>query len=122
MDIAQQLRDLSPVYWFIVFAIISIFLIAIYLVSKLVLHSRKVHLRQPTQTIKRLSFPSVAVEQAKTLGLNPPVVVTIHPIFANDSYEKLQAAGVLKIVTCNSITHPSNGIDLTPLIASALSP
>ncbi len=63
----------------------------------------------------------LAVEQAKALGLKPPVIVSIHPIFANDSYEKLQAAGVLKIVTCNSIPHPSNGIDLAPLIASALS-
>lgn len=63
----------------------------------------------------------LAAEQAKTLGLNLPVIVAIHPIFANDSYEKLQAADVLKIVTCNSIPHPSNGIDLVPLIASALS-
>lgn len=58
-----------------------------------------------------------AVEQAKALGLNPPLCVAIHPIFANDSYEKLQAAGVVKIVTCNSIPHPSNEIDLAPLIA-----
>lgn len=63
----------------------------------------------------------LAVNQAKALGLKPPVVVAIHPIFANDSYEKLQAAGVFKIVTCNSIPHPSNGIDLTSLIVSALS-
>lgn len=63
----------------------------------------------------------LAVNQAKALGLKPPVIVAIHPIFANDSYEKLQVAGVLKIVTCNSIPHPSNGIDLAPLIVSALS-
>jgi len=62
-----------------------------------------------------------AVDQAKALGLKSPVIVTIHPIFANDSYEKLQAAGVLKIVTCNSIPHPSNGIDLAPLIGEAFS-
>lgn len=77
MDIAQQLRDLSPVYWFIAFAILSIFLIAIYLVSKLVLHSRKVHLRQPTQTIKRLSFPSVAVEQTKNILLKKNHIDTL---------------------------------------------
>ncbi len=63
----------------------------------------------------------LAIEQAKAQGLKPPVIVTIHPIFANDSYKKLQAAGILKIVTCNSISHPSNEIDLVPLIVSALS-
>lgn len=63
----------------------------------------------------------LAIEQAKALGLKSPVIVAIHPIFANDSYEKLQASGVLKIVTCNSIPHPSNGIDIAPLIASVLS-
>lgn len=64
----------------------------------------------------------LAVEQAKTLGLKPPVIVAIHPIFAKNSYEKLKTAGVLKIVTCNSILHPSNAIDLAPLIVSALIP
>ncbi|MBX9786599.1 MAG: ribose-phosphate diphosphokinase [Alphaproteobacteria bacterium] len=62
----------------------------------------------------------LAIEQAKALGLKLPVIVAIHPIFANDSYEKLKNAGVLKIVTCNSIPHSSNVIDLAPLIVSTL--
>ena len=61
-----------------------------------------------------------AIKQGKALGLNQPVCVVIHPIFAGDSYEKLQQAGVLKIVSCNSIPHPSNVIDLAPLIVQSL--
>ena len=62
----------------------------------------------------------LAVGQAKELGLSPPLCVAIHPIFANNSYEKLLDAGVKDIVTCNSIPHPSNKIDLTDLIVGCV--
>ena len=58
----------------------------------------------------------LAVEQSKAMGLQSPICVVIHPIFADDSYRKLQQRGVTKIVSCNSIPHPSNAIDLAPLI------
>ncbi len=61
-----------------------------------------------------------AVEQLKSFTDTPPICVTIHPIFAKDSYQKLQESGVQNIVSCNSIPHPSNQIDLTPLFASAI--
>ena len=61
-----------------------------------------------------------AVNQLKLLSFEPPICLTIHPIFAENSYQKLQEAGVKNIVSCNSIPHPSNQIDLTPLIAVAL--
>lgn len=62
----------------------------------------------------------LAVEQSKTMGLKAPICVVIHPIFADGSYEKLQQASVKEIVSCNSIPHPSNAIDLTPLIVREL--
>lgn len=62
----------------------------------------------------------LAIEQAKTAGFKPPACVAIHPLFANGSYEKLLAAGIKDIATCNSIPHPSNRIDLTPLIVCGL--
>ena len=61
-----------------------------------------------------------AVEHLKTLTAVAPICVVIHPIFAESSYQKLQDTGVQNIVSCNSIPHPSNQIDLTSLLVPAL--
>jgi len=44
----------------------------------------------------------------------------VHGIFAPDALEALQQAGAGRIVTTNSIAHPSNAIDLAPLLAGAV--
>lgn len=49
-----------------------------------------------------------------------PACVAVHPIFAGDAYAELQAAGVEPIVSCNTIAHPSNRIDLCEAIAAAV--
>lgn len=56
----------------------------------------------------------------KRFGLKPPVCIGIHAVFAGDAYVDLQAAGVLRIVTCNTISHPSNVIDISSLLTSVL--
>ncbi|MBY0500626.1 MAG: ribose-phosphate diphosphokinase [Alphaproteobacteria bacterium] len=61
-----------------------------------------------------------AIQHLKTLCAKAPVCVAIHPIFAENAYQKLLDAGVSKIVTSNSISHPSNQIDLSPLLVSSL--
>lgn len=61
-----------------------------------------------------------AIEHLKTLTDASPICIIIHPLFANDSYKKLQAIGVKEIISCNSIPHPSNQIDLSELIVSSL--
>lgn len=60
-----------------------------------------------------------AVKRLKEAGLPPPVCVTVHPIFAGNAYEDLQAAGVDRIVSCNTIAHASNHIDLSDEVAVA---
>ncbi|HJV74227.1 MAG TPA: ribose-phosphate pyrophosphokinase [Noviherbaspirillum sp.] len=60
-----------------------------------------------------------AVARLKEAGLPPPVCVTVHPIFADNAYDELQAAGVERIVSCNTITHASNQIDLSDEVAVA---
>ncbi|MEJ8568830.1 ribose-phosphate pyrophosphokinase [Elongatibacter sediminis] len=50
-------------------------------------------------------------------GYAKPVCVGVHAVFAGDAYESLKDAGASDIVTCNTITHPSNGIDLTHALA-----
>lgn len=53
-------------------------------------------------------------------GHPPPVCVGVHGIFAGDAYAVLRAAGDAKIVTCNTIPHESNAIDVVTLIAEAV--
>jgi ribose-phosphate pyrophosphokinase len=60
------------------------------------------------------------VQRLKELGMKPPVCIGIHAVFSGDAYEKLQAAGVQKIISCDSITHQSNGITILPLLVEAV--
>lgn len=50
-------------------------------------------------------------------GLRPPVCAGVHAVFADRAYEELQAAGAARVVTCNTILHPSNTIDLHDALA-----
>ncbi|MFC5577931.1 ribose-phosphate pyrophosphokinase [Lysobacter niabensis] len=54
------------------------------------------------------------------LRLPPAVCVVIHPIFAGDAWECLQRAGAGRIVSTDSIAHPSNTITLAEPIATAV--
>lgn len=53
-------------------------------------------------------------------GLAKPVCVAVHPVFADNAYAELQALGVGQIVSCNTIAHASNAIDLVPALAVAV--
>lgn len=60
------------------------------------------------------------VNQLKQYDLSPPICIGIHPIFATDAYHELLASGISKVVTCNTIDHISNGIDLADVIINFL--
>ena len=52
--------------------------------------------------------------------LAPPVCIGVHAVFAGDAYEALRAAGAARVVTCNTIAHASNAIDLSDLLAAGV--
>jgi len=52
-------------------------------------------------------------------GLAAPVCIGVHAVFAGNAWPDLQAAGAARIVTCNTIAHPSNVIDVAPMLAEA---
>lgn len=54
------------------------------------------------------------------IGLKPAICIGIHPIFAANSYQTLMNAPISRVVSCNTIPHPSNAIDVTSLITEAL--
>jgi ribose-phosphate pyrophosphokinase len=61
-----------------------------------------------------------AVRQCRAAGSAPPVCVGVHGIFAPDALQGLHQAGAGLVVTTNSIAHPTNAIDLSPLLAEAV--
>jgi ribose-phosphate pyrophosphokinase len=48
--------------------------------------------------------------------MKPAVCIAIHAVFAGNAYKELQEAGALKIVSCNTIKHDSNAIDISELL------
>jgi ribose-phosphate pyrophosphokinase len=59
------------------------------------------------------------VKHLNTFKMNPPVCIGVHAIFAENAYEELKQAGVSEIITCNTILHPSNNIDVVELLVGA---
>lgn len=53
-------------------------------------------------------------------GMLAPVCVGVHAVFADDACERMQHNGIGRIVTCNTIPHATNGIDISPLLAAAI--
>ena len=53
-------------------------------------------------------------------GLPRPICVGVHAVFADGAYEQLLAAGAERVVTCNTIAHPSNAIDVVALLAQGI--
>ena len=60
------------------------------------------------------------VGHLKQMGLESPVGIGVHAVFADNAYADLQAAGVARIVTCDTIVHPSNAIATWPLLVAAV--
>lgn len=48
---------------------------------------------------------------------HPPICIAVHALFAEDAYPQLLNAGAAQVITCNTITHPSNVIDLSVLLS-----
>ena len=51
-------------------------------------------------------------------GLARPVCVGVHAVFAEGAAEEL-ASVATRVVTCNTIPHPTNGVDVVPELARA---
>jgi len=62
-----------------------------------------------------------AMTHLAALRQRPPVCVGVHAIFAGDAYGALSSAGAAQIVTCNTVVHESNAIDVASPIAAAVS-
>ena len=60
------------------------------------------------------------IAQLRSVNLPKPVCAAVHGLFAEKAEEKLLAAGAQRIVTCNTIAHRSNAIDVTELLVGVI--
>lgn len=60
------------------------------------------------------------VKHLKNAGMKAPVCIGVHAVFSDNAFEELKKSGAEKIVTCNTIDHISNGIDVSDLLVSSL--
>ena len=60
------------------------------------------------------------VKHLQKAKMKSPVCVGVHAVFSNFSYENLVDAGAESIVTCNTIGHQSNRIDLSSVLSEGI--
>lgn len=61
-----------------------------------------------------------AVVALREAGLAAPLCVATHALFNPDALYRLLEAGVSRVVTCDTIPHPTNAIEMAPLLAKAV--
>ena len=61
-----------------------------------------------------------AAAQFREAGFGDIVAVGVHALFAGGAYDDLKGSGVSRIVTCNTVPHPSNDIDVAGRLAAAV--
>ena len=62
----------------------------------------------------------VTLKHLKGVGLGPPVCIGVHGIFAGNALEELKQAGASRVVITNTISHSTNGIDISGLLAEGV--
>lgn len=60
------------------------------------------------------------IRHLKIMKMKPPICIGIHAVFSGGAYNELLNSGADRIITCNTINHISNAIDLVPMIMDAL--
>lgn len=53
-------------------------------------------------------------------GMMAPICVAVHAVFAENAHAEMLAAGISEVVTCNTIPHETNRIDVARLLAPAI--
>lgn len=56
----------------------------------------------------------------RSRALVAPVCIGVHAVFGPGVFERIRSAGAARVVSTNSIPHPSNDIDIVPTLAAAL--
>ena len=79
--------------------------------------------RQPVLIDDIASSGRTLIETVKHLrqqGVQAPVCAVVHGLFADRSDQLLREAGAARVVSCNTVPHASNAIDVSAAVAAAL--
>lgn len=60
------------------------------------------------------------VKHLQLLKMAPPLCIGVHAVFSKNAYQMLADSGVNRIITCNTIPHHSNRIDISSDIVNCL--
>lgn len=60
------------------------------------------------------------LKEVLSYGFSHPICIGVHALFNKEVEHKLLAAGAGDILTCNTISHPSNKIDITDVLAEGI--
>ena len=60
------------------------------------------------------------IKHLKNIKMKAPICIGVHAIFAHHAYENILAAGAKSVITCNTIEHISNAIDVSILTKNYL--
>jgi ribose-phosphate pyrophosphokinase len=58
--------------------------------------------------------------QLRELGISGITCIGVHPILGGDALAAMKGAGIQQVVSCNTIRHATNEIDLSPLLKEAV--
>lgn len=61
-----------------------------------------------------------AAKQARKMGAKTVSAICVHGLFVENALDKLKKAGVSKVISTNTIEHPTNGIDVVELLVKEL--
>jgi ribose-phosphate pyrophosphokinase len=52
----------------------------------------------------------------KNAGMKPPICIGVHAVFSGNTYQEIKNSGAKEVITCNTIPHESNRIDIHDLL------
>jgi ribose-phosphate pyrophosphokinase len=61
-----------------------------------------------------------AIRLLRAAGFPRPWVLAVHAVIGREATENLERAGRLELVSCNTIVHPTNRIDVSAAIQAAV--
>jgi ribose-phosphate pyrophosphokinase len=79
--------------------------------------------RTPVLVDDIISTAQTMIETLRRLreaGCATPACVAVHAIMADGAHDALRRAGADRVVTCNTIVHASNAIDIVPALAEVV--
>lgn len=79
--------------------------------------------RSPVLVDDIVSTGHTLIESARVLklhGLHGPVAACVHALFDEEASAQMRACGIERIVSCDTVPHPTNAITLVPALASAV--